>query len=103
MKLQSSGPGSPGAPEGKQRFVAVASKLDLKYLNGVGEGVSVKSPKVPLEVLMDQSEVHEIRTANVKLSSTLAVWVYHAAVAISTRRALKRNVGSRTRAPSASD
>jgi hypothetical protein len=73
MKLQSSGPGSPGAPEGKQRFVAFASKRDLKYLNGVGEGVSVKSPKVPLEVLMDQSEVHEIRTANVKLSSTLAV------------------------------
>jgi hypothetical protein len=40
MKLQSSGPGSPGAPEGKQRFVALASKRDLKYLNGVGEDVS---------------------------------------------------------------
>lgn len=103
MKLQSSGPGPPGAPEGKQRFEAFSSKRDLKYLNGVGEDVSVKSPKVPLEALLCQSEVHEISTANATFSITLAVWVYHAAVAISTRRALKRNVGSRTRAPSASD
>ena len=73
MKLQSSGPGSPGAPEGKQRFVAFTSKRNLKYLNGVGEDVSNKSPKVPLEVHLDQSEVHEISTTSVTFSITFAV------------------------------
>jgi hypothetical protein len=61
------------------------------------------SPKVPLKAPLGQSEVHEISTASVILSITPAIKFYHAAVAISTRRALKRNVGSRTRAPSASD
>jgi hypothetical protein len=61
------------------------------------------TPKVPLEAPRGQSEVHEISTASAILSITPAKLFYHAAVAISTRRALKRNVGSRTRAPSASD
>ena len=82
--------------------MAAASKRgDLKYLNGVGEDVLIR-PKSLIRP-GGQSEVHEISTASVILSTTLAIKFYHAAVAISAQGALFRNVGSRTRAPSASD